>query len=255
MAESSLSLGYSDFIREISMFLGWGSSPTGDRLTECQRILARGYRQFLYPPPVDQSGRRHEWSFLTPQTTLSITADTAAYDLPDNFGSMVGAFTWGAESGKARIIVCPEGQVEAARSMSDRTGTPTHVAVRPKTSDGTTGQRFEAIFYPTPESNDTLYYRYYVKKDALSESYPYPVGGPEHAETLLESCLAVAESQKDDEMGIHRQAFMDLLRASITHDQSIAAPEHYGYNRDDSDNEPMTWARSNYVTYNGSLPS
>ena len=52
--------------------------------------------------------------------------------------------------------------------------------------------------------------------DYLSTPFPYAYGGAEHAETILESCLAVAELRLDDMAGPHNQQFMARLAASIS---------------------------------------
>jgi hypothetical protein len=79
-----------------------------------------------------------------------------------------------------------------------------------------------------------------------------------HAETLLQSCLAVAEFRMNDEKGIHWTTFMERLTASIASDSEAMVPEFLGYNEDGSDftqqytRSGRWWNREDTrVTYNG----
>lgn len=56
----------------------------------------------------------------------------------------------------------------------------------------------------------------------------YALGGPEHSQTLIESCLAIAELAKDDKIGLHHQKFMVNLAGSIDRDLELG-PKYLGY--------------------------
>jgi hypothetical protein len=91
-----------------------------------------------------------------------------------------------------------------------------------------------------------------VLPDKLSTTKPYPLGGMVHAETIKESCLAIAEQNSDDTEGLHKNKFYERLIASIDHDKTMNGVRNYGYNGDGRpcirDND-----RTNYVTYEGVL--
>ena len=184
--------------------------------------------------------------------TFSITA-TGDYDLPDDFGSIVGHLTFGADTGCPPVMVCGEGQIRAMRQRDvDYTGRTQYVAVRPKAL-GQTGQRFELITWPIPDADYTLSYQYNAFPDKHGDiaDTEYPLGGMAHTETILESCLAVAEQRYDDaESTNHQEEFMRRLAASIDIDQK-AGPQWLGYGADGSDEadrEPL--ARTTRVSYN-----
>jgi len=62
----------------------------------------------------------------------------------------------------------------------------------------------------------------------LSENMrPYPLGGARFSETIMESCLAVAEQRANDEMGIHTQKFAMMLASAIAQDKKFSAT-YYG---------------------------
>ncbi len=127
------------------------------------------------------------------------------------------------------------------------------VALRPK--KGTTigrGQRFEFYLWPIADQDYTLAFTYSLLMDALTGDHPFCYGGAMHAETILESCLAVAESRLDDSMTVHAVEFQRRMIASISQDRR-SKPAHLGYNGDHSDR--YRWDRARHiggrVTYNG----
>ena len=61
-----------------------------------------------------------------------------------------------------------------------------------------------------------------------------------HAETILESCLAIAEQRMENQSGIHSQKFVERLTASVAHDKQYYTPERGGYNADRSDHGYMS---------------
>lgn len=257
MAESTLSYGYPVLMREVGHLLGYSydiSEYSADETTQVDFIVQSGYRQFLYPPPLPGESIAHVWSFLRPVTHLDTAADTWQYDLPDDFGGLAGRLTYNDQTlGMGPIEIRGEGEIRRLRARGTVTGKPTRLAVRPKTSDGTTGQRFELVLWPTPSGIWQLDYAYNVLVNKLTAGAPYPLGGMAHSETILESCLAVAERREDDEATIHWQGFMERLAASVSHDQQVMVPETLGYNADSSDAESIRVIRSEYVEYGGTV--
>lgn len=169
MAESTLTLTYWDLIEAVGHFLGVTSAPEGEELARARRYIESGYRRFLTPPPLTPQdlakGLTHRWSFLSPTTTLALVADDYDYDLPDNFGSLVGEFHFASGVLDQRIEHCNEGKIMALRAANDLSSDALYCAIRPKAFAPTTGQRWEVIFYPTPASVKTLHYRYNVQMD------------------------------------------------------------------------------------------
>ncbi|MFA5766839.1 MAG: hypothetical protein WC919_02870 [Candidatus Paceibacterota bacterium] len=231
ISESSLSLGFGDLQSAVGFFLNYGStvaSFTADQLAEVNRIVQSGVRRVYYPTAVAAQIVGYEWSWLRPSTTLAITAGTWEYNLPDNFGRMIGRFHFPVSTYRDDIQIVPEGKILDLRSHADVTDYPTSAAIRYLSSTGSTGQRQEVIFYPTPSVSLSLSYAYEAYSGALSDSYPYPLGGMQLSELYLESCLAVAESRINDTIGPHTMQYQTLLMDAIARDRKRGA-QMYGH--------------------------
>tara|TARA_R110002012_G_scaffold151096_1_gene311014 strand:- start:282 stop:1385 length:1104 start_codon:yes stop_codon:yes gene_type:complete len=261
--ESSLSLGLTDLRKEVGWYwLGERTSGnwSADELTQIDDIINSGLRQFYHPSPGGLAPKGYKWSFMEPTTTLSTVAGTKDYTLSANFGGMIGVATYATSddrwspietTGEARIRLLR--QRDSGSEQSD----PRFMAIRPISSDGSNGQRFQLMLWPTPDAAYTVSYRYHALPAKLTASYPYPLGGEAHAETILASCLAVAEARQENNAGIHAANFMQRLQASIAYDKQINTPDVAGYNRDASDTVMMTEQDNRYVNgdvvkYNGS---
>ena len=65
---TSLQLTYTDLVTEVGTFLGFGpdsSTWQSEQVTQVDRIIQDGYRQFLYPQPLPNFGPIN-WTFLKP---------------------------------------------------------------------------------------------------------------------------------------------------------------------------------------------
>lgn len=263
MPESTLSVTYPQLQAETGIYLGYGGDTTvwtTASAAEVDRYIQAGYRQFLYPPGIPdpttgQPQARHTWSFLKPTSPLTTTASADQQDLPDDFGGMDGDFTF-VSTGTiyGRIAITSESRIRDLRQGTTAAGVPALAAIRPKRSDQSHGQRYEVMFYPTPDAAYSLEYSYNALQAALTTLRPYPLGGMAHSETLIESVLAKAEQRGNDTpQGPHWQAFMEALGASVAHDRSIRQPEVLGYCSDHSDarelNSPFERLRFTTVQY------
>jgi hypothetical protein len=220
--------------REVGGYLGYGfDSATWDhdKISTVESIVQSGVMQFYFPPPVNATGGKdhngndkmsppHQWSFLNPAATISLADGRGDYELPADFGQVIGAFTGGEQT----ISIIPEVQLRQMR-VGGATGKPLVAAVRPKRSDGNSIQKWEVLFHPIPDAASELSYRYSVSPLPLSDENQYPLGGRQYAETILQSCLAVADSRFSKETtgtGINR--FMDRLAASVQLDMQSLEP-------------------------------
>ena len=100
MAESTLSLEYSDFQAEVGYLLGFGRDPSGwdaDTVSLVSAIIQTGVRWFYYPQAVpglsNQRMMSHQWSFLRPVTTIT----------------MVTAYSTGTVSSAAAVVTLTGG--------------------------------------------------------------------------------------------------------------------------------------------------
>lgn len=268
MPQSSLDLKYEDLAAEVGHFLGFGRGVlfdekawTASQTKSIETCIKSGYRKFLLPPPVGNE-TSYNWSFLHPVTDLALESGSRIIPLPYDFGGLEGDAILASGSGSTRwrpLRIEPEGRLlQAYADFEDApTGPPISVALQAiKGTTESRGQRWQLLVYPQADQAYTIQVPYYFVPEALSEPRPYALGGPNHAETILEACLSVAEQRLDDAASIHSALFMERLAASISLDRRNK-PNFLGYNRDRSDERHgVRRYRSHYneftVTYNGS---
>ncbi len=202
----------------------------------------------------------YEWSFLKPIANIDLPISVQSVVLPDDFGGFEGPITILGTSTQSRICyIIPlvgEGRIRRLYvDLPNATGQPEMAALQPL--KGTTiqrGQRFQLLLYPATNQGHTLQFAYTILADCLSGTQPYAYGGMAHAETILESCLAIAEQRVDDAQSLHSAKFMERLAASISLDRKFKG-QALGYNADRSDMRGWgRWPRKrdNYtVTFNG----
>jgi hypothetical protein len=174
----------------------------------------------IWYPTADGNSDTNAW-------TPSEIADTSKYDLPDDMGRIVGSLNFSENKYRLSITVVSIASILEMRAINAYTSYPQYAAIRYKASDGSGGQRQEILFFPQPDQAYTLLYEYEAYNGALSDSYPYPLGGMQLAELYIESCLAVAESRLNDEIGNHTAQYQALLIDAIARDRK-RDPRSYG---------------------------
>lgn len=190
--------------------------------------------------------------------TFRITRTPANYDLPDDFSRLIGNLHFAAAEYRSGVIIIGLGALEDLRSSNDSGGAPAFAAIRYKTSTGTTGQRQEILFWPEPDAYYPLTYSYEIYSGALTDTYPYQLGGMHLSELFVESCLAVAEQRVNNEAGLHTQLYGALLADAITRDKKRGA-RFYGQIGRGEEGSGQTWRRGSKrapdgaysVTYKG----
>lgn len=162
--------------------------------------------------------------------TFSI-ASAGLYRLPDDCQDVEGAITFAAETGERTMIQKPEEWMRGKRQWEgSTTGPPLYWAMIPAAFAEATGQRWDLSMWPTSDDNYTVTYRKLVNPDVLAAAQ-FVRGGMAHTETILESCLAIAEARYDDNQGIHKGLYEEKLQESISVDARVA-PETLGMNLD-----------------------
>ncbi|MEW6439245.1 MAG: hypothetical protein AB1508_19005 [Pseudomonadota bacterium] len=184
---------------------------------------------------------------------FTMTCD-GLYRLPDDFGSFAGPLTFTSQTAHMPVCMCGEAHIRVLTQRCPVSGRPRYGAVRPCVATGTGGQRYDMLFYPTPNGRYTLAFRYQMLPGELTAAAPYPAGGMLHGETIKYACLAAAEAEYRDGQSEMMARFAERLQASIHHDRISNAPEHMPYNADWE--EPITniCSPETYVTYNGVMP-
>jgi hypothetical protein len=216
-----LTLNYSDLYTQVSNFLGLtvrGTAPTGTDLTTCKDIVDRGLRQFLYP--VDEAGRPYHWEFLKVFWTLNTVNDQWKYALPVGFADLCSTFYYDSSDGNPPLLKRSAEQILDMRSdVSEETGYPRYYAITPSKYDLEIGTVYELWLYPDPDQVYSLNAFYIMDPIQLSGTSDLAIGGIRATEAILENCLAEAEVQEDDTIGIHSQRAREMVLKAIKFDR------------------------------------
>jgi hypothetical protein len=184
-------------------------------------VIKSGLRRFYYPQMTDPA-LNHRWSFLKPEFVLDINSANRDYTLDPRIGGVIDIGSY-RDSDQAYIPVHHVSvvQIQQLRSRATQVSTfPTIYATRWVAADGDNTQRLQMLLYPDPDANYRMFFRARVRPEAITDDHPVPWGGPECAEAILQSCLAVAEQQIDGELGVETAAFRAALSAAIQFDQA-----------------------------------
>jgi hypothetical protein len=105
-------------------------------------------------------------------------------------------------------------------------------------TSSTSGTGYRMQIYPIPDAAYRLRYQMVNEPDLLNADTEVPLGGSLHAETILASCLSIAEQVIfPNSPHRYREAFIARLRASVELDRSAYTTENLGYNGDPSDHK------------------
>lgn len=234
-----------------------------DEQTQVDEIIQSGLRKFYTPEPLDpRNPVSHQWSFLQPITTLATVADQADYDLPHDYGGILGWLAYVTTTNTyCPIEITHTHRILALRSEApSTTGRPQLAAIVPQAHTGTTGQRWTLQLWPTANQVYTLQFPMKVNPQALTRVAPYPYGGDVHGETILWACIAEAELWlKDGGTGNAKREYLARLAASVSQDAQLHRGTSLGYNGDrssmmpDSDLLRRPIRPQGYTTYGGVL--
>lgn len=220
----------------VADFLGWTRSAgnwSADEIDRLDEIVNAGYLQFIYPIPLPGEMVSHRWSFLRPTATFDTEDGTYLYELPTDFGAIVGDLVYDEDEYVHRIIEqTTPGMIDRSRAVDSAEGRPTKFALRPKSTSMTAFQITEIMLYPTPDAAYGIVYHYDVRVDPLTETNSYLLGGQPHFDTILQSCRDVAATRyMDDAGGKEHALFVERLRASVEADRRLS-PKTLGFNED-----------------------
>lgn len=216
---SRLTLSYSDLYSQVSYFTGitqTGTAPTGTDLTTCKDIVHRGYRQFLYPINM-KTGQLHQWSFLRKYYTFTTTGNWK-YSLPEDFSEILDHPCFDSDTAYNPLKKRNGDQIKQLRASDNSTCYPECYAIVSSGYSLETGSTYEIWLYHTPDGSYSLSFFYRFDPLKPSTSTDLLVGGVRVTEAILESCLAVAEQDKDDKLGHHTQLANNLIQTMIVAD-------------------------------------
>lgn len=210
---ANLILTYKNLYDRVSKFLGsYGSTgATGAELEQAKQAVDDGYRRFL---------TSHDWSFLKKTTTLGLKSGKWEYNLPDDYRAITVPFHFSEGSGYPPLTNDTEDHIMQARTEVETSSYPQIYAERTSSYSPEHGTVYQVIFWPTPDSDYTLFYTYKFMPPAMSNDSDVPVGLAEMSELIKEMCLAEAEAFFDDDAPtkIHDSKASQLLDTAIRND-------------------------------------
>jgi hypothetical protein len=237
---------YSTLYNRVSKFLGtYGTSgPSGTDLTDAQDFVKSGYLQFL---------TAYDWTFRRRYTTLSFESGTYIYELPEDYGGIRTRPQFTDQTGYPPLTERADAEIMELRSYGENAGYPEYYAIQAGSYAPETGQRYEFKVWPTPNSDWTVYYSYYLMPPMMSNDTDVHMGGAEVTECVKAFCLAAAEGESDETIGPQKQLAMDELNKAIGLDKK-REPKSLGYMGDFNRVSPWEVARGstriNDVNYN-----
>lgn len=238
MSESTFTYTFADLYTDVSEYAGLGRSPTGDNLTLAKRRVNDAYREFV--SAVD-------WHFLKKSDILNLQSGKWQYDLPDNFRELIVPFKYPTTDSWINPTEGSEDTILNLRTgAGTTTGRPYIFAVRPKLFDPEHGMRWEAIFHYEPDGTYAMSYTYRITPNELIEDGDVPIGGPEHAVTIRQMCLAEVEAFDEEKPATYTQKAMASLARSKQLDGRKAS-RSLGYMNEKSAGYSR---RSKTITYN-----
>lgn len=259
-ASTSLQVTKAYLKRLIGDQLGHGPHPATWTHPQAQRVklvLETGLRKFYHPTILPGERYSHQWAFLRPTVHLTLISGQFRYDLPEDFAMFEGEMFYapGAAVLYRPVRLVSEHQIQRQLQRTEAGSRPTIFAYRIKSPDAAAGTAYEVLFWPVPEQDYELAYRYSINPDTLKEEAALPFGGQPHMQTIIEACLAAAEESMGTP-GVHTVAFLECLRASVSHDRQVNCPPTLGTTYDPSDTPLDPYASwhdhdEEIVTYNG----
>jgi hypothetical protein len=267
--ESTLSVQYNQLTAANGVFLGWGrgAANNDDPWDDNQQqvidfTVAGGLRLFYWPPIQPPSTTAYRWSFLKPTGKFDLPVNACVSALPDDFGGLESRITIATSPPTVQPWRIEQRSSSQIRQMfvarPQQMGPPQFVAIEQIKGTGPQqSNRQQLLVFPLADQQYTLQCQYFISPDYLTGAFPYAYGGPQHAQTQIEACLAQAEVYADDvplQNAVHYGAFIACLQTSISLDRSMK-PQNLGPNIDRSDDRwqaERPWnLPSGRSTYNG----
>lgn len=191
-------------------------------------------------------------------TSVNIaTATTATFywnraDMPHS-GIDVQIF-YNIDQGKGPLKNVNSGYIHtlAQHQTGNHVGWPAMFAIDPATwpvAGDASEQEWHVRFYPFANQATAMRLRMRFDPTDLTATGDVPLGGVAHYETIVASCLAIAEEFGDTPSSKYRELFMQRLTASVMADRTGMYASNLGYNGDNSDNIGKPLPREVTVTY------
>ena len=184
--------------------------------------------------------RAGDTTMTVSDVTLGAAAGTSysmtryKYTLPADFGGFIGPLPYAPnQSVYYRPVELTSDHAIRSLYMTNALTNGSEIvqaAVVPQSFSATVGQRWELHTWPASTSEVQLTGRYrVVPNDLDSVTNVYPLGGAQHANTILYAVLSEAEARLWDSTTTANQArYQECLAMSVRYDKRQSSPETLG---------------------------
>lgn len=226
---SDMRWNFGQVYTKVAEYLGADVTDSDD-LATAKDIVYRGYMKFLMPvSPKDEE--IYIWSWLRQPWKITFEPNKWEYPLPKDFDRFFRKIEYDGVADGNQLQLISERSIMRNRSNLEFTSYPYSYAIRTARFDKVVGSIKEMIVYPTPVNRSVVNSTYVMTPDKPETTTDYFVGGPVESEAILQCCLAVAENQEDEKIGVETKKAIDLIQALIKKDKG-EAPDTVGRVRD-----------------------
>ncbi len=215
---ASMRWTFKETYTKVSEFLGLGSSPGTADLAKVKDIVYRGYMKFLLPlNPRDSE--IYIWSFLKQEWKITLEAGKWEYPLPEDFERFHRKLEYDAGERTSILTLVPHDIIMRDRNVVEWNSFPSRYAIRTAKFDQSVGSRKELVVYPTPNGTHIINSTYVMTPSKMEQDGDFFIGGPLESEAILQCCLAVAENQEDEVLGVETQKAVEMIQSLIRKDK------------------------------------
>lgn len=227
---ASMKWTFLDVYTKVSEFLGLGSSPGVTDKAKVKDIVYRGYMKFLLPMNPRDS-EIYIWSFLKQEWKLTLEVSKWEYPLPEDFERFHRRLEYDADERTSSMTLVSLASIMRERNVMEWDSHPVRYAIRTAKFDKSVGSRKELIVYPTPNDSLVVNSTYIMTPAKPDSDGDFFIGGPMESDVILQCCLAVAENDEDEVIGIETQKAVDMIQSLIRKDKG-ESPDTVGEVRD-----------------------
>lgn len=178
------------------------------------------------------------------------------YYMPDDFyGELLTPWTYNIGGPRLTVETVPEITIRELRAGANTTGTVSNCAFRPiNTTASSSGGRWEALFWPSPATTNTLTAVYKRFPQKLVNAGDRSIAGFQHDDTVIAAIVAEAERQRGDTLGPREQGYQTALQRSLKLDARAGSVKGREFGDRSEDKVPFGRRPLSYYgvdTYNG----
>ncbi len=217
---ASMKWTFADAYTKVGEFLGLDLTNSEDVATS-KDVVYRGYMKFLLPvSPKDEE--IYIWSYLRQPWKLQFETDKWEYPLPLDFERFFRRLQYEDRQNETTLTEVSEKMIMASKNVLEHGAFPTAYAMRTAKYNPKVGSSKELIVYPTPTARSVINTSYVMTPEKPTADTDFFIGGPLESEVILQCCIAIAENQEDEKIGVETQKAIEMIQALIRKDKGTA---------------------------------